>query len=172
MSDAQALTDLESSGFLSPADAADDLVCVHGGLCSAAAGRGRQVPCPLAPGHTQITPACCARPTQFGNGNKTDGSADSTFGLVTDGEPRGAAALPPLHSPSGRCLAAAAMHLALQILPPPARRPRPRAGNYTRLKSAGQAISAYEPEPIASSGAIGLACSFGFVDEDFVVRAF
>ena len=38
-----------------------------------------------------------------------------------------------------------------------------------RLKNAGSAISAYEPEPIAASGAVGLACGFGWVDPNFQV---
>lgn len=43
------------------------------------------------------------------------------------------------------------------------------ASGINRLKNAGTAISAYEPEPIASSGAVGLACGFGWVDPYFQV---
>ncbi|KAI7835849.1 hypothetical protein COHA_010246 [Chlorella ohadii] len=41
------------------------------------------------------------------------------------------------------------------------------ASGVNRLKNAGTAISAYEPEPIAASGAVGLACGFGWVDPNF-----
>ena len=43
------------------------------------------------------------------------------------------------------------------------------ASGVNRLKNAGTAISAYEPEPIAASGAVGLACGFGWVDPNFQV---
>ncbi|PRW57682.1 Expansin 1 [Chlorella sorokiniana] len=41
------------------------------------------------------------------------------------------------------------------------------ASGVNRLKNAGTAISAYEPEPIAASGAVELACGFGYVDPNF-----
>lgn len=43
------------------------------------------------------------------------------------------------------------------------------ASGVNRLKNQGTAISAYQPEPIASSGAVELACGFGWVDPYFQV---
>ena len=45
----------------------------------------------------------------------------------------------------------------------------PAAAEYRRLKYTGGAISAYEEEPIVSSGAVGLGCGFGYVGEEFQV---
>ena len=48
--------------------------------------------------------------------------------------------------------------------------PTTPAAELKRLKYTGTAISAYDEQPIVSSGAVGLGCGFGYVAEDFQVR--
>ena len=132
VADAQAVQDLEASGFLSAEDARAAVRCWGLGI------DGRRPPChaPL-PASFPASPAACHALQQA----NFDFGADSANATLSDGGEDGGRAEDGFGLASG----------------------------VTRLPRTGRAVRAYEPEPISPYGTVGLACSSGFLDDDFLV---